>query len=486
MFGSTTEPEESEMTGLFRTSRRVGFVLACLFTASTIASAQFETRGSFVANHTPYSIAVADFNHDGLLDLAIASAGSNTDTVTVLLGNGDGTFRHQASYTVGVAPTSIVAVDFDQDGNLDLALANSLSSYVSILLGNGDGTFRAGPQAPPLTVPATRIASGDFNGDGKPDLVTIGSNVISVMIGNGDGTFQNAVLTEPNFYVESFGLGDFNHDGKLDIVTAGNFTVNVFLGNGDGTFQYGASYPSGESPESIAVADFNGDHKLDLAIANSEGGTFSVLLGNGDGTFLEPVNYPLDFGVWIAAADFNGDDKPDLVVANDVVNGRRGYGGATVFLGNGNGTFQQPGTFYKAVSETSYVAVGDFNGDRKTDWVITDFGVNDVVVMLNTGTVSLSPVTPINFGKQAVGTKSAVQKITLTNTGKTGLKISSMKASTQFGMTSTCGKVVPAGAACTISVTFSPTSKGAKSGTVTINDSASPKPQVIELSGTGT
>jgi FG-GAP-like repeat/Abnormal spindle-like microcephaly-assoc'd, ASPM-SPD-2-Hydin len=406
--------------------------------------------------------------------------------VVVLLGNGDGTFRHEASYTAGTSPTSLVAADFNHDGNLDLAVANSLSDYVSILLGNGDGTFRAGPQSPSLIHPATRISSGDFNGDGKPDLVTIGTNIISVMLGNGDGTFQDAVLTEPNFYVESFGTGDFNRDGKLDVVTAGNFTVNVFLGNGDGTFQYGASYPSAESPESIAVADFNGDHKLDLAIANSEGGCFSVLLGNGDGTFEQPVIYPIAFGDWIAAADFNGDGKPDLVVVNDINVGRQAAGGATVFPGNGDGTFQEPGTFYEAVSATSYVATGDFNGDGKTDIAITDFGYNDVVVLLNTGAVSFSPTTPLNFKKQAVGSKSAPQTVTLTNTGKTELKIPSMKASAQFGVTSTCGAGVAPGANCTISVTFSPKSKGAKSGTVTINDSASSKPQVIELSGTGT
>jgi hypothetical protein len=474
------------MFGLCGGSRGAWWGLACLFAASTLASAQFETRGRFIANHTPYSIAVGDFNRDGVPDLAIAAAGTNTNNIVILLGNGDGTFRHEVSYTVGVGPTSLVAADFNHDGNLDLAIANSLSDYVSILLGNGDGTFRPGPQNPPVTPPGTRIATGDFNGDGKPDLVTIGSNVISVLLGNGDGTFQNAVTTAPLFYVESMGLGDFNGDGKLDVVTAGNYTVNVFLGNGDGTFQYGASYPSGQSPESIAVADFNGDHKLDLAIANSEGGDFSVLIGNGDGTFQTPVNYPIAFAVWIAAADVNGDHKPDLIVANDIVTGHQAYSGATVFLGNGDGTFQQPGTFYLAEAETSYVATGDFNGDRKTDLVITDFGYNDVIVMLNTGVVTFSPTTPLTFKKQAVGTTSTAQTVTLTNTGKTALTISAMKATGQFGMTATCGASVAPAANCAISVTFSPKTKGAKAGTITINDSASSKPQVIELSGTGT
>lgn len=112
-------------------------------------------------------------------------------------------------------------------------------------------------------------------------------------------------------------------------------------------------------------------------------------------------------------------------------------------------------------------------------------GTNYVEVLLNTGTVTFSPTTPLAFKKQTVGTTSAPQTVTLTNAGKTALKISSMKATGQFGMTSTCGSSVAAGANCAISVTFSPKSKGAKSGTVSINDSASSKPQVIELSGTG-
>jgi hypothetical protein len=303
---------------------------------------------------------------------------------------------------------------------------------------------------------------------------------ISVLLGNGDGTFQQAVTTQPGFYVNSIGVGDFNRDGKLDIATAGDFSVNIFLGNGDGTFQYGASYPGEESPVAIAVADFNGDHKLDLAIANSEGGTISVLLGNGDGTFQPAVDYPLAFTNWVTAADVNGDHKIDLVAANSILTSSE----LTVFLGNGDGTFQ-PGKSYRAGIEAYYVAVGDFNGDGKTDLATPDNLHQDVIVLLNTGVVAFSPTAPLAFKKQKHGTTSAPQTVTVTNTGKTELKISSMKAAGQFNMTSTCRESVAPGATCTISVTFSPKTQGAKSGTVTINDSASSKPQVIELSGTG-
>jgi hypothetical protein len=308
------------------------------------------------------------------------------------------------------------------------------------------------------------------------------------LLGNGDGTFQSPINIPPPFAVESIGVGDFNHDGKLDLVEAGTFgsggNLGILLGNGNGTFRDGASYALGTSPESIAVADFNGDHNLDLAIANSEGGSISVLLGNGDGTFQTPVNYPIAFCGWVTAADVNGDGKLDLVAAADY--GFPKLGGAVIFLGNADGTFQAPAYYPGNWPDEGYVAVGDFNGDGKLDLVLTHFHGNDFLVMLNTGVVSFSPTTPLHFKKQAVGTTSAPQTVTLTNAGKTALTMSSMKATGQFNMTSTCGASVAPGANCTISVTFSPKTRGAKSGTVTIHDSASSKPQVIELSGSGT
>jgi hypothetical protein len=303
-------------------------------------------------------------------------------------------------------------------------------------------------------------------------------------LGNGDGTFQAPIVTQPPFDVESIGIGDFNGDGKLDIATAGNYTVNILLGNGNGTFDYGASYPSGESPGSIAVADFSGNHKLDLAIANSEGGSISVLLGNGDGTFQSPVNYPIAFCGSVTTADVNGNGRADLVAAADY--DFPNVSGIVVFLGNGDGTFQSPEYFSGGTADAGFVVTADFNRDGKVDAAITNPDGNDIIVLLNTGVVSFSPTTPLVFKKQAVGTTSAPQTVTLTNTGTTAVKISSMKASAQFDMTSTCRKSIAPSANCTISVTFSPQSQGAKSGTVTINDSASSKPQVIELSGTGT
>jgi len=465
-------------------------VSALALSFTTIAAAQFETRGRFIADSSssPVAIAVGDFNHDGKPDLAVVSDCCSGSGVSILLGRGDGTFEPGVQYAAGDQPFSIVAADFNGDGNLDLAVANDLSPYLTILLGNGDGTFRYGPQSPKTPSFEQTVMVGDFNGDHIPDILALSTSnpcmCISVLLGNGDGTFQDAITTEPTFAVQAVGVGDFNGDGQLDLATAGTFGfgsgVNILLGNGDGTFRVGASYPGESTPLSIAVADFNRDHKRDLAIAYLEGTGISVMLGNGDGTFQPAVNYPTAFPNWVAVADFNGDHIPDLVAANFDFSS-----GVSVFLGNGDGTFH-PGVFYPAGYETSYVAVGDFNGDRKTDIVAADYRYNDVYVMLNTGVVSFSPTTMLNFKKQAVGTTSGPQTVTLANTGTTALKIASMKASAEFAVTSTCGANVAAGAKCTISVTFSPTQKGARQGTITIIDSASSKPQVIDLFGTGT
>ncbi len=455
--------------------------LAAVWAASfcTPAAAQFETRGSSPVLQFPSSIAIGDFNHDGKLDLAVACSLRSTQ-VTVLLGNGDGTFQAARNFTVAGAPYSVATADFNHDGNLDLAVATG--SGVSVLLGNGDGTFQSATNFATTAAP-TFIAVGDFNRDRIPDLIVADSPYVSVLLGNGDGTFRapidnNSLPT----YIPAVAVGDFNGDGNLDAAAlapnTGFTAVGVLLGNGDGSFRYAASYPIAEGSSSVATADFRGDGKLDLAVAGGSG--VSVLLGNGDGSFQPEVSYPVQSPFWVTAADLNGDGRPDLAVSDLVL-----PSGVSVLLGNGDGTFRQA-TFYPATSEDRFVAAGDFNGDHKVDLAVADAVNADTVVLLNTGVVSFSPTTPINFPFQLVHTISAPVAVTLANTGTAALSISSVSVSGAFHAHNTCGTRVAPGANCTISIAFEPTVQGNTTGTVSISDSASSRPQVIDLTGAGT
>lgn len=338
------------------------------------------------------------------------------------------------------------------------------------------------------------VAVGDFNNDGNEDIATLNlsdqtgrCDCVAIFLGNGDGTFQQSpLITRPSLIPRAIGLGHFTGSKNLDLAIADQFggtnQVEIWLGNGDGTFHRDAIYPVGAEPTSIAVADFNGDHKLDLAVAEDEGIGIGILLGNGDGTFRPRVDYRTNFPYWVTAADLTGNGVQDLIATN--VGYPSSPPGFTLFTGSGDGTFDA-GTYYPDGKESFFVTTGDFNGDHLPDVAVADYLDDTVITILNTGTVAFSPTTPLSFKKQAVGTTSAPQKVTLTNMGAADLKISSMKATGQFEVSSNCGKGVAAGKSCTISIVFSPQSRGPKSGTVAIMDSASSKPQVIALSGAG-
>jgi hypothetical protein len=334
--------------------------------------------GTTVARLT-YSIATGDLNGDGKTDLALTSLDGDggTGAVSILLGNGDGTFQAPVNYYTHDTAIYVAVGDFNGDGKADLVVANTNGS-VSVLIGNGDGTFQtpvdyaAGPDASVVVV-------GDFNGDGKADLaVSHGSgNNISVLLGNGDGTFQGAVSYLAGNAPYGIVVADVNGDGTPDLITANqsDSNVSVLLGNGNGTFKPPVNYPTGTFAYFVTTGDFNGDGNPDLATGNGE--SVSILLGNGDGTFRAPTTYPAIGGPFVAVADFNGDGKADLILP--VSNGS-----IVVLPGNGDGSFQA-GTYYPAGNSPRSVAVGDFNGDGRTDVAVADIANNSAEVLLATG-----------------------------------------------------------------------------------------------------
>jgi len=354
----------------------------------------FQVASNYFKDSPIGSVSVGDFDDDNKPDLATAGgewlpgrANSNSQEISVFLGNGDGSFSAATNYTAGFNPMFVAVGDFDADGRSDLAIANNdqnLTGNVAVLLGNGDGTFPA-----PVWYPATgikmvgRSAIGDFNRDGKRDVVVPyynGESDISVLIGKGDGSF----LTRTNYFVGreplAVGTGDFNGDGKLDVAAAGSFdAVSVLLGHGDGSFQPAANYPIASIGEAITVGDFNRDQKLDLVVATvTSGRSATVLIGNGDGTFQSPSDYPAGgYGYDVVVADFNADGRSDLAVAN--------MSAVSVLFGNGDGTFQPP-VSYSVGNYLWSLAVGDFNGDHSPDLVAANhYPGAGVVVLLNSG-----------------------------------------------------------------------------------------------------
>lgn len=326
------------------------------------------------------AVALGDLNGDGTPDLVVANTGSNS--VSILLGNGDGTFRSTVNYTVGTGPFSVVVGEFNGDQKLDLALSNNGDNSVSVLLGNGDGSFRGATSYAVGTSPSS-VAAGDFNGDGRLDLVVAnnGANSVSILLANGEGTFQPATTYVTGLQPTDAASGDFNGDGKLDLAVANGSgsTVSILMGKGDGTFQLMGSYSAGYLPFFVAVGDFNGDRKLDLAVPDQRHYQVTVLLGNGDGTFQSPVQYPVGFHPSsIVAGDFSSDGKLDLAVTN--------YGSDTVsiLLGNGDGTFQVT-PIYGVALDSPPPATGDFNGDGKLDLVVADNGNKNLYALVGNG-----------------------------------------------------------------------------------------------------
>jgi hypothetical protein len=369
----------------------------------------FKVANLIAVDASPQSVALADLNADGKLDLVVVSLDSN-QTVSVFLGNGDGSFQPQVRYAVGSFPYGLAVADVNLDGIPDILVTNENADTISVLLGNGDGTFQ--PQATfPTGDGPEGITVADFNGDGLPDLATA-SAPVAVLLGNGDGTFQ--LPTFPSTLgINSVAVGDFNRDVKTDLAIGygigSKAKVQILLGNGDGSFTSGNAYKLGvATPYSLVARDLNHDGKLDLAVTTFEGAV-GVLLGHGNGTFKQVTFYRTPQPAYaVAIDDFNRDGNPDLAVANFA-----NVGDLSVFYGLGDGTFP-PSIDYKTKgSDADAIASGDLNGDGSPDLVVANNnGMNTVSVLLNTGGTRLQTTSSLNPSKvgQSVTFTTTVQQ----------------------------------------------------------------------------
>ena len=436
--------------------------------------------------NAPAAEVAGDFNGDGFADLAVANY--NDGTISVLLGNGDGTFQTQAIYAAGTNPISVATADFNGDGKPDLAVVDKIGKTVSVLIGAGGGVFLPKVSYAVGGNPAW-VVTGDFNDDGKVDLaVTNGSDSnISVLLGKGDGTFQTQTTYATASGPSGLTVGDFNRDGQLDLAaTAVNSNaVSVLLGRGDGTFGAHVEYATGVFPFSVATADLNGDGKLDLAVANQDAtgiGAVSILLGNGDGTFKAAVGYfdgQLSKGITIG--NLNGDRAPDLLIPN------RTSQNISILLGNGDGTFQTSLNLPLGFGP-SQVVLADFNGDGRLDMAAGNYGSSTVSVLLQS-TIVPSPYS-LAFGNQLVGNTSPSQTVTLSNNGQQAVSLTSIRSqganASDFTVISSCPPSLAAGANCALTVTFRPPKDGNFSAQISIADNAAGSPQTVPMTGSGT
>ena len=317
-----------------------------------------------------------DFNGDGKLDLAVVDyrrldGGSSRATCC-----SDGQWRRHipagGELPGGHDPTSLVAGDFTDDGDLDLAFADKgavvdgddVNGGVGVLLGNGRGTFHAATEFMESGNAPQALVAGDFNGDGRPELAVANSasDDVSILRVRSDGTLQEEGLPLPvGRSPSSLVVGDFTGDGRLDLAVANyaSSNVSVLLGDGEGMFQAATNYPVGGGPQSLITGDFTGDGNLDLALANTTSDAISLLLGYGDGMFQQAKQTLLGFTPSaIVDGFFSEDGRLDLAIASSGISSNSGT--VSILLGNGDGTFYQPSD---GVLPTP-VVVGDFNRRR--------------------------------------------------------------------------------------------------------------------------
>src|ERR1700687_501069 len=386
------------MRGMYRNLAAAFMLLISLGYPAKSGAVDFAPPKTYPVGTSPSAVVVCDFNGDGKPDLAVANAGSAN--VSVLLGNGDGTFNDAVNSSAGPSPHALAVGDFNGDHKLDLIVI--IPGVANMLLGNGAGTFQ-----PPVQVNAGQspfsVAVADLNGDKKIDLVVgdLSNESLSVLLGNGDGTFQPAktISLGSSGAVRSIVIADFNGDTNLDVVAATPAGAFILAGHGDGTFQ--ASAPGAEISGALGgfllAGDFDNDHKGDVVFRaiippspNCHLFCFSkvsliLYRGNGDGTFNSGVfvgGTSLASDSWgVVAADFNADNKLDLF------KGIPRIGNLLLGEGNGGSFLGAPPIDFGAGNRT-FIASADFNGDSLPDLVLTDSTNNSVTVLLNTSPTS--------------------------------------------------------------------------------------------------
>jgi trimeric autotransporter adhesin len=418
--------------------------------------------GDFPTGSETASVVSGDFNNDGNQDFAIGTV----ETTVVYLGNGHGGFQQVTSNAITVSGSPVLVADFNGDGKLDLLLSNAPlgPASLTVLLGNGDGTFTPAANGPIYTnYGNSPLVTADFNGDGIPDIAAAGGYYLVVLLGKGDGTFTQSLSVSQADLFGGMVAGDFNNDGKQDIAVSDNTfgqTITLYLGNGDGTFTQGTtlnvSNESGGSAVNLAAADFNGDGNLDLVTPIYGGtGPIPVYLGKGDGTFTAAsAGLPVAVGYANTAqiGDFNGDGLADIYIT-----GPTSLQNLAIYLSNGDGTFTLvPSANTPELPCCRASALADVNNDGVTDIIASDFYNSQADVYLTALTQSTASISGISV------TGASPQQVFASYPGDSTYA-SSQSSTTPLEVVAAAPTFSPAGGTIgqTQSITISSTTPGA-------------------------
>ena len=451
----------------------------------------------------PQAIATGDFNGDGQWDLVTANGTS--DDVSVLLGNGNGTFRSAVSFGVGKIPLALVAEDVDQDNVLDLVLAISGSDQVAIFKGDGKGLFHK-LTSQDAGKGTTFLAASDLNGDGWIDVVSINSGRfgyyppfnLSVLMNDGKGGLQEPVIYEDDRGKDLFPtgvfVGELTGDGLVDMAvtwsqpswSSANGLISILKNTGGGTFELLKDLKPGFTLSTIEGADIDHNGLIDLAVTSLYADTVRILLQQQPGEFemLDPIR--VGFApVGVDIRDVNKDDELDLVVVN------RDSDSLSLFVGDGSGSFSMVGHFGVGATPSA-VVVHDFDQDSLLDLATASTNADGVSVLLSGG--GAIPLPSINtdalvFEQGPSSARSSPQPVRFSNIGLGLLRINNVEISgagaDAFSVTdNTCqGVTLRTGEFCTMQVGFTSQDSGTHHATLTIQDNASGSPRQVTLKG---
>ena len=425
----------------------VGLALL-LFNLDLYAQVSFASAVSYALDSEPTSVAAADVNGDSKVDLITAMFSANR--VSVLTNTGIGGFVLASSPGIGNEPESVTAADVNGDGKIDLITANpgdyTYGNTLTVLTNNGSGGFVLA-SSPVVGNGPESVVAVDVNGDGWVDLICAnsGDDTLSVLTNDGSGGFESADTYSVGYYPRSVTVADVNGDGKVDLISAnaGDGTVSVLTNDGSGGFVTAGTYYAGTYPMSVTAADVNGDGKVDLICANHNGNTLSVLTNDGSGGFVlasSPVvgNAPES----VVAADVNGDGWVDLICANYFTNT------LTVLTNNGNGGFVFAATLTVGNGPVS-VTAADVNGDGRLDIICANASSDTLSVLINTATFTPSGSLRVNLtppGVVSAGAQWQVDGGAWQNSGATVYRLSggshTVAFSTVTGWTTPTNQVV--------------------------------------------